>query len=60
MIITLILPYANGVCVCLQKKIRKDPEPVKPYAAATVVGSKRPTAAAAKAPICKLQQNQKF
>lgn len=52
------LHYAAGVC--LQKKIRKDPEPMKSFAAATVIGGRRPPAAAARAPICtwkRLQSN---
>ncbi|XP_029370235.1 kinesin-like protein KIFC1 [Echeneis naucrates] len=36
-----------------QKKIRKDPEPVKPQAAATIIGGKRPPVAATRAPISK-------
>uniref|UniRef100_H2SB60 Kinesin-like protein n=1 Tax=Takifugu rubripes TaxID=31033 RepID=H2SB60_TAKRU len=35
-----------------QKKIRKDPEPGKAFAAATVIGSRRPPAAVTRAPIC--------
>ncbi|XP_029299027.1 kinesin-like protein KIFC1 isoform X3 [Cottoperca gobio] len=34
-----------------QKKIRKDPEPVKPHAAATIIGGRRPPVAATRAPI---------
>ncbi|TMS18250.1 Carboxy-terminal kinesin 2 [Larimichthys crocea] len=34
-----------------QKKLRKDPEPVKPHAAATIIGGKRPPVAATRAPI---------
>ncbi|KAI9536181.1 hypothetical protein NQZ68_036279 [Dissostichus eleginoides] len=34
-----------------QKKTRKDPEPVKPYAASTIIGTRRPTVAVTKAPI---------
>ncbi|KAF3834216.1 hypothetical protein F7725_025420 [Dissostichus mawsoni] len=34
-----------------QKKTRKDPEPVKPYAASTIIGTRRPAVAATKAPI---------
>ncbi|XP_056275394.1 kinesin-like protein KIFC1 isoform X2 [Pseudoliparis swirei] len=34
-----------------QKKIRKDPEPVKPQAAATIIGGRRLPAAATRAPI---------
>lgn len=42
-------------CSCfLQKRIRKDPDPVKPQAAATIIGGKRPAVAASRAPICKL------
>nr|QDD67327.1 kinesin protein KIFC1 [Larimichthys polyactis] len=33
-----------------QKKLRKDPEPVKPHAAATIIGGKRPPVAATRAP----------
>uniref|UniRef100_H3CIB8 Uncharacterized protein n=1 Tax=Tetraodon nigroviridis TaxID=99883 RepID=H3CIB8_TETNG len=36
----------------IQKKTRKEPEPLKPFAAATVIGSKRPPAAATRAGIC--------
>ncbi|XP_071767222.1 kinesin-like protein KIFC1 [Centroberyx gerrardi] len=36
-----------------QKKMRKDPEPVKPKAAATVIGSKRPPVATTRAPVSK-------
>uniref|UniRef100_A0A674P9N4 Kinesin-like protein n=1 Tax=Takifugu rubripes TaxID=31033 RepID=A0A674P9N4_TAKRU len=36
-----------------QKKIRKDPEPGKAFAAATVIGSRRPPAAVTRAPISK-------
>uniref|UniRef100_A0A8C4DTD4 Kinesin-like protein n=1 Tax=Dicentrarchus labrax TaxID=13489 RepID=A0A8C4DTD4_DICLA len=32
-----------------QKKLRKDPEPVRPRAAATIIGSKRPAVAASRA-----------
>lgn len=42
--------YANGVFV-LQKRLRKDADPVKP--AATVIGTKRPALAATRAPLCK-------
>uniref|UniRef100_H3BWS5 Kinesin family member C1 n=1 Tax=Tetraodon nigroviridis TaxID=99883 RepID=H3BWS5_TETNG len=35
------------------KKTRKEPEPLKPFAAATVIGSKRPPAAATRAGISK-------
>uniref|UniRef100_A0A674M985 Kinesin-like protein n=1 Tax=Takifugu rubripes TaxID=31033 RepID=A0A674M985_TAKRU len=48
--IVTILHYVAGVC--LQKKIRKDPEPGKAFAAATVIGSRRPPAAVTRAPIC--------
>ncbi|XP_062291948.1 carboxy-terminal kinesin 2-like [Scomber scombrus] len=34
-----------------QKRIRKDPDHVKPKAAATIIGAKRPTVAASRAPI---------
>uniref|UniRef100_UPI0037E8B931 kinesin-like protein KIFC1 n=1 Tax=Semicossyphus pulcher TaxID=241346 RepID=UPI0037E8B931 len=34
-----------------QKKIRKDPEPGKPQAAATIIGGRRPPVAATRAPI---------
>ncbi|XP_040045374.2 kinesin-like protein KIFC1 [Gasterosteus aculeatus] len=34
-----------------QKKIRKDPEPVKPHAAATIISGRRPPVAATRAPI---------
>uniref|UniRef100_A0A8C2X649 Kinesin-like protein n=1 Tax=Cyclopterus lumpus TaxID=8103 RepID=A0A8C2X649_CYCLU len=34
-----------------QKKIRKDPEPVKPHAAATIIGGRRNPVAATRAPI---------
>ncbi|KAE8282520.1 Carboxy-terminal kinesin 2 XCTK2 [Larimichthys crocea] len=34
-----------------QKKLRKDPEPVKPHAAATIIGGRRPPVAATRAPI---------
>uniref|UniRef100_A0A8C4GGX6 Kinesin-like protein n=1 Tax=Dicentrarchus labrax TaxID=13489 RepID=A0A8C4GGX6_DICLA len=37
------------VFLCLQKKLRKDPEPVRPRAAATIIGSKRPAVAASRA-----------
>nr|XP_046274682.1 kinesin-like protein KIFC1 [Scatophagus argus] len=36
-----------------QKKIRKDPEAIKPHAAATIIGGKRPPAAASRAPVSK-------
>ncbi|XP_073339738.1 kinesin-like protein KIFC1 [Pagrus major] len=36
-----------------QKRIRKDPEHVKPQAAATIIGGKRPAVAASRAPISK-------
>ncbi|XP_054462025.1 kinesin-like protein KIFC1 [Anoplopoma fimbria] len=36
-----------------QKKIRKDPEPVKPHAAATIIGGRRPLVAATRAPIAR-------
>ncbi|CAJ1083032.1 kinesin-like protein KIFC1 [Xyrichtys novacula] len=36
-----------------QKRIRKDPESVKPQAAATVIGGRRPPVAATRAPISK-------
>ncbi|KAM8767530.1 kinesin-like protein KIFC1 isoform 1-T2 [Acanthopagrus schlegelii] len=36
-----------------QKRIRKDPDPVKPQAAATIIGGKRPAVAASRAPISK-------
>lgn len=38
----------------LQKKLRKDPESVKPQAAATIVGGKRPPLASSRAPLCEL------
>uniref|UniRef100_A0A8C2X2L4 Kinesin-like protein n=1 Tax=Cyclopterus lumpus TaxID=8103 RepID=A0A8C2X2L4_CYCLU len=41
-----------------QKKIRKDPEPVKPHAAATIIGGRRNPVAATRAPICKLADFQ--
>lgn len=42
-------------CSCfLQKRIRKDPDPVKPHAAATIIGGKRPAVAPSRANICKL------
>ncbi|XP_035537233.1 kinesin-like protein KIFC1 [Morone saxatilis] len=34
-----------------QKKLRKDPDPVKPRAAATIIGGKRPAVAASRAPV---------
>ncbi|KAL3043494.1 hypothetical protein OYC64_003372 [Pagothenia borchgrevinki] len=34
-----------------QKKTRKDPEPVKPYAASTIIGTRRASVAPTKAPI---------
>lgn len=43
-----------AVFFALQKRIRKDPEPVKPHAAATIIGGKRPPVAATRAPVCKL------
>ncbi|KAM7384746.1 hypothetical protein PAMA_011887 [Pampus argenteus] len=36
-----------------QKRLRKDPENVKPPAAATIIGTKRPAAAASRAPLSK-------
>ncbi|XP_070702432.1 kinesin-like protein KIFC1 [Pempheris klunzingeri] len=36
-----------------QKKIRKDPDHVKPHAAATIIGGKRPPVAATRAPVSK-------
>ncbi|CAN9512579.1 unnamed protein product [Ophioblennius macclurei] len=38
-------------CGPAQKRLRKDPDPAKPQAAATVIGSKRPAAAAARLPL---------
>uniref|UniRef100_A0A671TEC7 Kinesin-like protein n=1 Tax=Sparus aurata TaxID=8175 RepID=A0A671TEC7_SPAAU len=36
-----------------QKRIRKDPDPVKPHAAATIIGGKRPAVAPSRAPFSK-------
>ncbi|KAM3595661.1 uncharacterized protein V6R79_000724 [Siganus canaliculatus] len=38
-------------CAPAQKRIRKDPESVKPHAAATIIGGKRPAVASTRAPI---------
>uniref|UniRef100_A0A672YR25 Kinesin-like protein n=1 Tax=Sphaeramia orbicularis TaxID=375764 RepID=A0A672YR25_9TELE len=50
---SLLSLHTDGV-LCLQKRIRKDAEPIKPQAAATVIGGKRPPVAAARPHICKL------
>lgn len=52
--VELSLFVYNGGVLCLQKKLRKDPDHVKPQAAATIIGSKRPPVAASRAPLCKL------
>ncbi|XP_041664058.1 kinesin-like protein KIFC1 [Cheilinus undulatus] len=36
-----------------QKRVRKDPEPVRPQAAATIIGGRRPPVVASRAPISK-------
>ncbi|KAM4631456.1 kinesin-like protein KIFC1 [Polymixia lowei] len=41
-----------------QKRLRKDPEPIKPKSAATVIGSKRPPVATSRAPISKPVRNK--
>lgn len=50
---SLLLHHALWVFP-LQKRIRKDPESVKPQAAATIIGGKRAPVAASRAPVCKL------
>ncbi|XP_054619472.1 kinesin-like protein KIFC1 [Dunckerocampus dactyliophorus] len=37
----------------IQKKFRKDPDPMKPQAAATIISTRRPPAAATRAPVSK-------